>query len=394
MITVSTDKMKILQRLENGEITAAEALAMIGQFEKPADPPPPPSQQTPPPPPPDWGHHHDAFNEAPDWVSDIAGWVGNLVGDIADDIKDMEVPVNISDFFGGTYSRNKRTETFISNPISQSLAKLELHGKNDKIDIHVYDGDSVRIDCAYDARRHDDYVQFHEENGTIGLFFDDKAMRSVKVVCQVPRVHIGELLAMTKNAEITLSGLVADDVQLITKNANVFIEAVTTKELVAESRNANIKARGIAGGNIQLTTTNAKISVEEIRARELIIKTTNAGVKTEFLDAEHLRINTTNAGLKLEKALVGGLTQGFWDGERRIEAYTTNGNIRFGIPADMGVKLNAHASGGKITSDIPLYYSENMKSKVVGESVNYAASGRRMIVSLGTTNASVKLREV
>ena len=389
---MADDKMKILQRLEDGEITADEALAMMNQIGKAA--PPRDHGQ---------GQHQERQQQnqgnqpqgstSDDWLGDVVGWVGDLVGDIAGGIRDMDVPGHVSDFLSGTYGHNRRTETFVSNPVSQSLAQLELYGKNDKIEILAYDGDCVRIECSYDARNVEDYVQFHEGNGCISLLFDEKAMRSVGVICQVPRVHIGHIHAMTKNASVMLGGATADSIHLITKNANVYVESTKAKELVAESTNANIKAIGVSGGGILLKTTNAKVVVESITADSLSITTTNGSIKAEALDVADIRMKTTNSSLKLEN-LLAGQNSDFWNGERSLEAFTTNSGVRFNVPPGVGLSLDAKTTSSKVTCDIPLYASENTKTRLVGESVNYAASARRLRVVLGTTNASVKVREM
>ena len=394
---MTDNKMKILQRLEAGEITADEALAMMNQVKEQPSPPPPSFESHSQSPPPHQGGYHShqdyEYHHTNNWVDGLLGWVGETVEDITSGIKDMEVGVNLPDILRGAYSHNKTTQTFVSKSIGQSLAQLELYGKNDKIEIYGYEGDCVQISCAYDARRPGQHVYFHDENGHISLTFDEKIMRSVRIMCKVPRVHLGQIHAVTKNAAIQLMDVQADDIQLETKNETIFLEKTSCKGLSANSRNGNIKAFGISGGEILLETTNAKIVAEDINASHLTLKTSNAGIKTDHLNVEHLYLKTTNAGVKLDDMFpTGGFA--FWDNERTLEVYTTNGGIKVFLPSDIGVDIEANTTGGKVTCDLPLYFTDDsVKARLRGESVNYAGAGRRLKALLNTTNASIKIRE-
>ncbi|MCL2378581.1 MAG: DUF4097 family beta strand repeat-containing protein [Defluviitaleaceae bacterium] len=395
-------KIKILQRLEAGEISAEEALAMISQLSDTATPPTAgqhsnqpqfDSRQIDP----RKNHSHETYDEyshnGPDWINNIVGWVGEVVGEIADNFGDVEVTANLSDIFSGTYGHYKKTESFTSRPVLQGLAQLELHGKNDKIEVHAYEGDCVQLRIDYDARHPDGYVEFHEENGHISLRFDDKVMRSVRVICHVPRMHIGQVYAATKNGRIQVGDITAGDINLSTKNDKIILEAISCKSLSAVTKNGNIKAIAVTGENIILQTTNAKITAEDVHGALLNLKTTNAGIKTSGIDAAHLVLSTTNARLKLEDTLAD--TGMFWEGERVLEAYTTNSGVRLGIPEGIGFSIDAATTDSKATCDIPLYRSESStKAHLIGESADYATAGRRLKIRLGTTNASVKIQAV
>ncbi|MCL2361015.1 MAG: DUF4097 family beta strand repeat-containing protein [Defluviitaleaceae bacterium] len=402
------DKLQILQRLQAGEITAEEALAFMNQGQeappsvgsqsgpvdhKQSNPNRPPhshsgthSQDT-------QGHHEYDYDHRREsgWTDGLFSWVGDVVETVTDSIRDMDIDVNISDFFGGNFSHNKNTVRFDSGPVLQGLTQLELHGKNEKIEIFGYDGDIVQIQCAYDARYPDAHVHFSDENGVVSLLFNEKEFRSVQVLCRVPQAHIKQLIAATKNAKIHIANITAGDIELTNKNDPIHIEEIKCDKLVAHTKNGGIKARAITGGDIHLETTNSKITAEDIHAHNLSLITTNSGIKTAALDAVHLRMKTTNTGIKLEDTLIG-CNNLFWDGERSIEAYTTNGGVRFLVPEGIGFHVEAETSGGRVTCEMPLYGAVGDRTYVKGESMNYATSGRRLNVRLRTTNSSIKIR--
>jgi len=390
-------KMKILERLEAGEITAEEALAMMGQIKEPG--PVDPRQIDPRKAPHfheplnNYRHEDFSFDDTPDWLDSIVGWVGEVVEEITDSVKDSDVKSNVSDLLSGTYGHYKRTESFTSQPVLQGLSRLELGGKNEKIEIYAYDGNCVQIRCDYDARRPNEYVQFHDENGHIALWFDEKAMRSVKVMCYVPRVHIGHVQAVTKNARIVLADINAAEISLTTKNDKITVESAICSALTAITKNDSIKIADVSGDNIHIETSNDKITAEDIHAGSVTLKTTNAGIKTANIDAVHLVMNTTNASLKMKDTLPDA--SGLWECERTLDAFTTNGSIRLGMPGGIGFAVEANTTDGKVTCDIPLYRTDGSgKMHLVGESMDYAAGTRRLRVKLGSTNASVKIGAV
>ena len=404
------NKMRILERLEAGEITAAEAMALMKNQENRQGAPPDPRQINPNRPQPSHSHanyqsqsqnqnqnqnqnqHQHQRHQESGWGGGLFGWVGEMVSDITesitDSLSDIDVDINLSDFVGGGHSR---TEHFTSKPILQSLAQLELNGKNDKIEIHGHDGNTVQISCEYDARYPDAHVYYHEENGHISLQFDDKAMKSVKVLCRVPRVHVGKITALTKNDSILMVNVAAGDIELATKNDPIYIEAINCTNLIAHTKNDNIKARAISGHTVFLETTNSKIVAEDIHADTLTLSTTNSGIKTAAIDANHLCIRTTNSGLKLEDTFFcdGSL---FWDGERTLEATTTNSGIKLQVPQGVGLQLEASARGGKVLCDMPLYGAVGDRSYVKGECTSYATAGRRLSVRLATSHGNIKIR--
>jgi len=389
------DKMTILRQLEAGEITANEAMALMSQTrpQEPTEPKQPqtwqPNSNTPPPLPHDFRNDHtfqedhDFRNDhgphhQPSWAEGIFGWVGELVEDITDGLKDIDIDLDFTGFGGG----HTRNVVFASKPVSQSLNLLELHGKNDKIEIQSHDGDVVHIQCEYTAKRPEDTVHFSDNGGNVSLMFDDKTMRSVKILCRVPRVHINELYAETKNDSISVVNIAGGNINLVTKNDPIHLEAINCKTLSARTKNDNIKARAISADSITFATTNSKITVDDIHAGEVCLTTTNAGIKTFAINATHIKLQTTNAGLKLDDALVcdGSL---FWEGERTLEAFTTNGGIKFRVPHGAELCLEASTSMGRVQCGIPLYNVLDSKSYLKGESIGYPRLGAGFQLSLG-----------
>ncbi|MCL2841216.1 MAG: hypothetical protein FWE05_10645 [Defluviitaleaceae bacterium] len=334
-------KIEILKQLEEGKITAQEALAMLGQ-EPPLNTPPPAFEQQPP-------EGNTPTPHSGNWIENLVGWVDDVAGDIVEGVQDLNIPGNFSDLMDGTFGHYKGTEVFVSPPVSQGISGLTLIGKNARVDVHGYEGDVIRVECSFNARHPDAELYFHEENGVFQLVYDEKMMRHMSIKCEVPRVMISEILIASKNGKVIVDGIVGGHVQLATKNDNIRAEWISCTDFIAQNRNAKIK--------------------------------------TSNVNAENLHLQTTNASIKLPLTFADG-----WSGKRVIEAHTTNAGISFSAPFDTGIQVQASTSNGKITCQRhDMLYSEFSKGYVHGESRDYNMSSRKVKVRLATTNASVKI---
>ena len=371
-------KAEILKQLEQGKITADQALAMLNRQPNepdrgPAPPPQPETNQEN-----SQERHQDHYHRAhhsevePGWVESMFSWVGETIQDFAEEIHDWDISANISDFMSGTYSSNKMREVFTSNPVMQGLAAVTVVGKNAKVEVQGYDGNCVRMECVYNARRPDTKVYLHEENGRIELVYDEKMIRSMNVLCHVPFTTIGEL-------------------RIATRNDTLKILDVNCTNLMAANRNASIKANTVTATAVAMETTNDNIKLENVRAYNAILKTTNARIHAEHADISHLKMTTTNAGIKLKDSF---FATDSWTGERVIEAETTNAGISIFVPTDAALKLDAKTRSGSVSCQRDLYFTETAKTYLQGESSDYSFAGKKLNVSLKTTNASVKVKDM
>jgi len=397
---MSDKKVEILSQLEQGKISATEAFTMLNQLNESVPPPQHDSEPTttgesrsngprqqsaeiPPPPPPQF--------TAPDWVEDLVGDISGAFEDVIEEIKDWNIGASISEFVSGTYGHHENTLFFTSNPILQGIVKLTLIGKSAKVTVSGYDGNVIRVQCKYNARRPDAQVLFHQEDGTYQVMYDESIMRSMEILCDVPYVMIKNIHAASKNGVVLIENIKAGAVVLYTKNEKILASNIDCAEFVAQNRNEVIKVQSLNAQNVHIETTNAKIQVDDVRANNAGLKTTNDRIKMAYMDVANLQIHTTNTTLKLDKFLYDFND---WSGGRTFEAHTTNSNISFSAPPDIGLKLEAHAPGGKVVcKKHDLYLSEAGRNHAQGTSSHYDFSSKKLNVLLSTTNASVKVRE-
>ena len=379
-------KAEILKLLEQGKITADEALALLNQQ--------PSSSSTPPPfqsPPANNQHYHepDHSEVEPGWVENLFGWVGDVVNDVAEEIRDWDVSLDLADIFVGS---NKRREVFTSNFVSQGIAAITIVGKNARVEVQGYGGDCIRVECTYNARRPETEVYLHEENGRIELVYDEKQMRSMGVFCQVPHTMINEMRIANKNDKIIIEDITAGNVQLYNKNDTIKANNINCTSFMAANRNAAIKTNTLSAQNIAMETTNDNIALENVRANTAALKTTNSRIHVEYVDIAHLKLSTTNAGLKFKNNFFAADS---WTGERIIEASTTNSGVSIIVPVDAALKLDASTRGGSISCQREdVFFSESTRHHLQGKSSDYDFASKKLVLNLRTTNASVKVKDM
>ena len=411
-------KQEILKQLERGEISAEHAFALLSQMSS-AQTTEDASPQT------TSNNHTNETNNMPlphndhnsqsyaqteswsvppnnenvdfdsdanfDWIDSIVGWVPGVVEEITDSLSQFNIGASITEIIDGTYGHFRKTATFTSDPISQEIEKITFIGKNAEVTVHGYDGNTIHIQCIYNARHPNDEVVFSQENGVFQVMYDEKRMRSVEIHCDVPRTMIKTAQIASKNAMVSVANIIATDISLYSKNDKIFVEEVSCTNLAVQNRNSQIKLKNVlATQNITLDTTNDKIALAEVKAHNVQLATKNNGFKLSSIDVENLRLSTTNNSIKLNKLFD---YYSNWTGLRTLDVKTTNSTVLFHLPPTVALDMVINAPRSKISCKRDdIYFSENDHGYVIGKNREHATSTKKLDVRLATTNATVKIR--
>ncbi|MDR1532233.1 MAG: DUF4097 family beta strand repeat-containing protein [Clostridiales bacterium] len=354
------EHLKVLQMLSDGKLDVREADKLLRQL------PPDGGQEGM------YGRHHNRHGGywhreflGQDFVENI---IENIVGETAG--------------FGRQFHA-----VFSSEPVAGPINRLQLAGKNDSVDVYGYSGDCIKLDVTYKLKRGvDPMFAFKEDNGGYRLLYDEGAVSSVKIVAEVPRVHVGQLFVESKNASVTLRGLEADNCDLRTKNAGINARDVKCGELSAQTSNASIDAERVDAPKITITTSNAGVKLEQSRADMARLSTSNASVQTRGNDVRQLYINTSNAGIRLEDGPFNGQYPLY-----SVDAHTSNGNItaqNIRVP----IMLRASTSFGHIDLDLPDFKEfRHAGGHVELKSPGYDDARQKLDIALYTSNGSIKV---
>ena len=341
------ERMKILEMLQEGKITAEEAANLMQQIpEKRSirqEPSTPSETQVPP---------TSASSQVPQ-SNDVGlfGWI-------------KEGLFNP----GGL----RITVDFFSGPVGNGIAALRMTGKNDNVSIEGYHGDSIKIHCHYIPKSDaNPQITLQEENGVYELRYDHDAVKALKISCNVPMVMIDQLHVQSSNGRIKL-------------------EDIKCSNLEGHTSNATIKLEKAKAEKVTLQTTNGKIDLEDVTSHLVKLRTINGKIDLESVDIVNIFAETTNGALKFVQISPADT----WAEERVIDGKTTNGSISLELPRGVGVKLEASTTNGQVVCDMQdTIFGEVSRKHINGRNQRYESADKRINIKLSTTNGAVKVKE-
>ena len=348
------ERMKILDMLQEGKITAEEAANLMEQIpekrymqQEPSVPSiPPVSQVTQVPPTP-------SVSQMPQSND------GGLFDWIKGSFLNSGVP--------------RITLDFSSSPVGNGIAVLRMTGKNDSVSIEGYRGDNIRVHCHYiPISDVDPQITLKEENGVYELLYNPDAVKALKISCRVPMVMIDQLHAKSSNGRIKLENIKCSNLEGHTGNAAVKLEKAKAEK-------------------ITFKTTNGKIDLEDVEAHSAQLRTINGKIDLDNADIVNIFAETTNGALKF--GLVSPADT--WAEERVIDGKTTNGSISLDLPRGLGVKLEASTTNSQVVCDIQdTIFGEVSRKHINGSNQRYESADKRINIKLSTTNGAIKVKEV
>jgi len=343
------ERMKILEMLEAGKITADEAAHLMQQIPEKKSVSPIPS--VPPiPSMPSGSQMQQSSDKGLD--GGLFEWIkGNLLNP------------------GGP----KITIDIFSNPVGNGISALRMTGKNDSVSIEGYSGDCIKVHCHYIPKRDaDPQITLQEDNGVYELRYNQDVVKALKIFCQVPMVMIDRIYAKSSNGRVKVESIRCSNLEGYTNNAAVKLEKVKVE-------------------TITLETTNGKIDLEDVSAHSAKLHTINGKIELENADITNVFAKTTNGALKFGLANYADA----WSEVHVIEGKTTNGGISLDLPREIGVKLEASTTNGQIVCDMQdTIFGEVSRKHINGSNQLYESADKRINVKLNTTNGAVKIKEV
>ncbi|MCL2421603.1 MAG: DUF4097 family beta strand repeat-containing protein [Defluviitaleaceae bacterium] len=304
------ERMKVLELLQDGKISADEAASLLQQF-------------------PEKEHVLPTSND------------GGLFSWLKDSIFSP----------GGT----KITLDMSSQPIGgNGISSLRLVGKNGSVSVSGCQGNCIKIKCQYIPKGDaNPQIELYEENGFYELRYDNSAVKYMKISCDVPMIMID----------------------------NVY----------TQSSNGNLKFEDTHCTNIEGHTTNGKVSLENVKAHSAKLYTINGKISLDNVEIVHILAETTNGAIKVDKSNQIGP----WAEDHVIEGGTTNGSISVVLPQNIGIKLDASTTNGRISCDIEddTIHGEISRNHINGCNQKYENTEKRIDLKLSTTNGSIKVEE-
>ena len=291
------ERMKILEMLQDGNISAEEAALLLGQI---APSVPEPSE-------------------------------GGFFTWVKDSIFSPGGPRIVAEFE--------------SAPVGNGIAGLRLVGMNDSVSIKGYRGDKIRVKCQYSSKKNVPPPIFHLEDGVYELRYDYDGMKAMKISCKVPMALIESLEAATSNGKLSLEELHCTKLNGTTSNGKLVLEGVRAAAARLRTSNGKLDVEDSDIANIFAETSNGSIDLECINTseswtgeREMEVSTSNGGISLDLPRGLGVRLfaKTSNARVscEMQDAIFGevslsrmdGKNQRYENAEKRIKIALTTSN--------------------------------------------------------------------
>lgn len=237
-------------------------------------------------------------------------------------------------------------------------------------------------------------IEFATSNGRIdikpwdGPGFKLHLIKSVRAANERAAEEAARDLAQISNVPGLLSVRMREGLHL---NAGLTIEALLPRDRIGElnlrTSNGRVEVADIECEACTITTSNGRIVAEGVRAKSAKLRTSNGSISASGLTGS---VEAASSNGSITVALAG------CDGD--ISLRTSNGSIRCRVPDDgnTGFDIEAGTTLGSITAEVPNLEIID-RDKTFGHnylrarSANFAGLPRRVRVSARTSNGSITI---
>lgn len=169
------------------------------------------------------------------------------------------------------------------------------------------------------------------DNGTIRITSDNRGFH-VNTTLYLPAATYQKIHAELFNGGFTLANINADELEVQTMNGKINVERATFRKIDAETSNGAIEIRGVAATEVDAETINGLVSIDGA-FREIEAHSANGTIKVKTTDPH----------------------------AEKIKAQTTAGTIEVQVPDTVGIRGEASSNFGKI--DVQLHDVELLQSQ-------------------------------
>lgn len=398
-MSYSEEKMKILNMVQEGKITADEAIQLLDAMEQNESKD---NQQN------TYSQKQPDFNEELNKMKDrLYGWkkefkenfnqndfdkaveeltnkaekIGKNVASatigVTDrilDYVDSFVGTNVFNVFG---SYNVSEKTYTAPVIEGDSLELQALNGNIVVKKHLENSIIVKSRVRSSINDIDALLTFSSVDGYNSLKPNNTANMSVSLEVYIPQIKFNTIKLAATNGKIYIEDAVGERLEAETTNGQIELMGTSIDSARLNSRNGKVNASYVIAKSIDLETTNAPIDMKHIKVGKIQAITKNARINVENIqnvegvDEVQLDLKTTNAPIKVS----------FNDMEPRgykIKGRTSHGNINILIPQLTYHNVNRAGVGG---------------SFVEAESLNYSGMTEKIFVMAESTNAPIEISQ-
>ncbi|HOQ16569.1 MAG TPA: DUF4097 family beta strand repeat-containing protein [Defluviitaleaceae bacterium] len=370
------EKMKILKMLEEGKITADEAVNLLNSLDGKSKPNL------------DRGYESKNMqnNTQPknktesSFTMDLEKKIEVLSRDLEPKIKKAAKTImDTADSFAekiaksfsyspaGPQSNDMTFEMYVSKGDN---TQLRLKSKNGPIHIKGYNGDKITAKIKYSCKGGSQKIELLKVDNTYYLNYDEANFTFVAIEAFVPEFLFSRVF--------------------FESNSNVYVDALSGDEITILTNDGSIELKNISAKNMKLESARGNILLENITGELLRAESCNGYIDVKLSDIAKMDLLTSNGEINIDSSIRELKAANYyeWNAETSNAAIKLNSFRGF----DIGYDFKALTSLNGIHVHIPsVDFIENEKNFVKGMTKNYPSASKKVKINLETSNAPITL---
>lgn len=376
-----SEKNKILELLEKGVITAAEAKDLLEavDYEIPKK---------------KGMNFSFDVDKAKEGIQNMGRSVGEFVSSTFSDLFDRDFRFRMK----GDFNRFKRI--YEKEIAEDEVYRLDIENENgltkiargdvEKLTVYttVYYKNMLLDDSAqfFTIEEVDDLIRYRVADGKKKDFY-------LEIEILLPEKMPAELRLVTTNAPIFAKNLEIPKLTLWTTNGRIEAKEITTDDAKFETANASISLERIAGGSVHALSSNGRIEAEELTLADFGARTSNGKIVADKMTVERLSLATTNGPVELTDLMTEKLDS--------VDLLSSNGKIDIFL-GDLvrPIAFDFSTTGGNAQIDLAAEISADMREgssrvekHVKGHTSAFPDESTFAQIVAKTTNADITLAE-
>lgn len=376
-----SEKNKILELLEKGVITAAEAKDLLEavDYEIPKK---------------KGMNFSFDVDKAKEGIQNMGRSVGEFVSSTFSDLFDRDFRFRMK----GDFNRFKRI--YEKEIGEDEVYRLDIENENGLTKIARGDVEKLTVSTTvyYKNMLLDDSAQFftiEEVDNLIRYRVADGKKKDfyLEIEILLPEKMPAEVRLVTTNAPIFAKNLEIPKLTLWTANGRIEAKEITTDDAKFETANASISLERIAGGSVHALSSNGRIEAEELTLADFGARTSNGKIIADKMTVERLSLATTNGPVELTDLMTEKLDS--------VDLLSSNGKIDIML-GDLvrPIAFDFSTTGGNAQIDLAAEISADMREgssrvekHVKGHTSAFPDESTFAQIVAKTTNADITLAE-
>lgn len=336
------ERKRILDMLENGQITAQEAMGLLDALSKQ-------QEQT-----------HTTFTDHQHSTNQSTNRNRDFIEDAKRDF--TVIGERVMQMMQGTVDKLRQFD--FENPFGDAvtikdsytlqpehLRSITVDIANGKAEIYPSEDGHVTADVTVKSYRgmaeeelrqklHSDFV-FKEEDGRLRIFSDMKTI-AVHMTLKVPKEHYEQLTVRLFNGDFTAGSFDAKHIKVKTTNGKVSLHHMEIEEVDVETVNGAVQLKDVNGEAVDVEAVNGRIYVEG-KIRDLEASSVNGNL---ILTTKHLS-------------------------PRKLEGSALSGNVELYVPRHIPLKGEATTQLGQLDVQLADVTQSNHSEQFMNKKVSF-----------------------